>query len=251
MAGTKKKLNKDFEENQDKQDSEMEMPVSNNEEDFKVEEDVSQESKSRKGRKRKNFEKGKNKAGKDSKKKGKKSKGMQSEMNESSKDEEINETQHSTMVIFNEEENVIQMRVIDQSEFPSDKEGVTELPEVQDSSEEEEGEISFNNNASVARKTESLQPCTSRSGMNERSKKELEEERENRIISKTVAKLQEIMMAGGYFNTVVSNQEITKSASAGKDSSAVSGNEKNGKMVKPKNSNKSGMNKVVIQNKLA
>ena len=109
----------------------------------------------------------------------------------------------SVNVTFVEDDNIIEMGV-DASEFPSEDEHIetvtTPLQEDEDSSEEE-GEISFNNNASTLVTGLRFENDNTKEQDNVKGSKksgESEEERENRIISKTVAKLQEMMVAGGY-----------------------------------------------------
>ena len=81
-------------------------------------------------------------------------------------------------VTFREEDNeFVEMEVENDNEFMSNEE---------DSEEEEEGEISFNNNASTLRAVEEevSQKCN-----------EMDEERENTLISKTVEKIKEIIFS--------------------------------------------------------
>ena len=103
-------------------------------------------------------------------------------------------TDEGVTVTFCEDENdFVTMNVNDQ-EFDSNN------GESEEDEEMEDGEISFNNNASTIRsrsdRTPPVQEPTKR--------KESEEDREIRIVNKTVERLQKIMAAGGYFKQNVS-----------------------------------------------
>lgn len=99
----------------------------------------------------------------------------------------------STLVTFHEDEEVVEMNVVDTGEFPSPSERDNDESEAnQDSTdkeegEEEEGEISFNNNASSERLAGNVKTID-----------QLELGQEERIVDKTFAKLQQLMISGGY-----------------------------------------------------
>ena len=115
------------------------------------------------------------------------------------------------MVTFNEDDNIVEMEV-DSSEFPSEGEEEIETvtTPVHEDSSSEEGEISFNNNATTDGRLKSKVVKVDKGRSSEGGsgtvvdkgtvEEESEEDRENGIISKTVARLQEIMAAGGYMN---------------------------------------------------
>ena len=110
-------------------------------------------------------------------------------------------------VTFGEEENeYVEMEVQGEDEFLNEIEGnETENNEKEtDSSDEEDGEVSFNNNASLREQTDSsIKKKCKTSDANQNSGRQFtrseEEERESRIINRTVEKLQELMASGGYF----------------------------------------------------
>ena len=99
----------------------------------------------------------------------------------------------STVVTFYEDEEVVEMNVVDTGEFPSPSERDNDESEAnqdltdKEEGEEEEGEISFHNNASSERLTG-----------NDKTIEQLELGQEERIVDKTFAKLQQLMISGGY-----------------------------------------------------
>ena len=91
-----------------------------------------------------------------------------------------------TVVCFQEEDDeFVEMNVENEDEFPSENE---EKEKDQDnSSEEEDGEISFSNNASVEKQNVESQRVSSKvTELKQAQKVETDEERETRIINKTV-----------------------------------------------------------------
>ena len=123
-----------------------------------------------------------------------------------SAEESSSEKDETAAVRFREGENeFVEMEVQGDDEFFSEMEGqeIDNNQKDSESTDEEDGEISFNNNALIVdsntsvRKTfnakESQLPYGVETKFNE------EEEKENQIINKTVQKLQELMAAGGYF----------------------------------------------------
>ena len=117
------------------------------------------------------------------------------------------------MVRFQEnEDEYVEMEVEDESEFPITNNGEANFGEenmVNSESSEEEGEISFNNNANRVEvgltigETSMANKQNNGYGNKRQQKEESETDKENRIIIKTVQKLQEMMAAGGYFNNPV------------------------------------------------
>ena len=137
-----------------------------------------------------------------------------------------------TAVCFQEDENeFVDMEVEGQDDFPStdedDGKNVNDNLQSQQSSNEE-GEISFNNNASRVMSSEmSGENYQTKSNVKEsktQSTWESEEEHENRIITKTVQKLQELMAAGGYLKTSVHEPKLSERERKKKEMEEPKGN---------------------------
>ena len=105
----------------------------------------------------------------------------------------------TTAVTFREENNEFVEMQVEDHVFDSADEINEQNPE-----EEDEAEISFNNNASLARGT--VKNNVPFIPMNLPNVVETDEEREARIVDRTVAKLKEIMTTGGYLKQDVNNQ---------------------------------------------
>ena len=144
--------------------------------------------------------------------------------------------QRTFAVRFQEgEDEFVDMEIEDENQFPSEEENEEENSK--DDSSEEEGEISFNNNASRVREPElSTERAPKPKLINENENKGQEEsniERENRIIAKTVAKLQEMMAAGGYFRNPLREEvmkEIRKPEKRQNEKGKSTNNDKNNKV---------------------
>ena len=110
------------------------------------------------------------------------------------------------MVTFNEDDNVVDM-TIEGDEFPSDAEvnndKCSERFDVETS--EEEGEISFNNNATAHSEVMPKIKSVVKSVLTE-------EEKEDRLVKKTVEKLQEIMTLEGYMKMSVGTENEKEKA---------------------------------------
>ena len=105
--------------------------------------------------------------------------------------------------MFNDDDNLIVMSVEDSTEFPSEDES----GEIIESTDEGDEEVILqtqtkNNNAIVDSEHKKV---------NHRSQAEIEEEREDQIVNKTVTKLQEIMTSGGYLNQAISKNTAANS----------------------------------------
>ena len=126
---------------------------------------------------------------------------------EVSEDEQIEDTSHSgsneidedpdtvVTVRFREEDNeYVEMQVEnDLEDFPG------EMDEENSEDEMEEGEISFNNNASRTTRQQGSSVTQDQGKVKKVEEPKLsEEDREARIVSKTVEKLKEIFTSGGY-----------------------------------------------------
>ena len=140
---------------------------------------------------------------------------------------EKNSKGKTTTVTFQESENeLMQMAVEENLDFLDDMD--------EGDSEEEEGEISFNNNASTLRRsedrragkqnksqdleTETVTPVDLDHESSSKQTRETDEERENRIVSKTFEKLRDLMTQGGYF-TKNSTEAHQKKPKTGRSSS--------------------------------
>ena len=97
---------------------------------------------------------------------------------------------NSTTVTFREDENEYVVMTVNDNEFP----GI----EMNTQSDEEDGEISFNNNSIRREETMTMPDFHARPKHKHNEIAESEEERETCIINKTVAKLQQIITAGGF-----------------------------------------------------
>ena len=142
----------------------------------------------------------------------------------SSNEEDILGTESSrpkVTVCFREEDNeYVEMDIENEDEFPAvegnDDDNVNELI-TQSSSEEEDGEISFNNNSSaqgVLKKTlDKSKDSKKKEELEKKRISETDEERETRIVNKTMERLQAMLASGGYFKDKP-NPQVLKSGPA-------------------------------------
>ena len=125
--------------------------------------------------------------------------------------------QSTVAITFCEEDNeYVEMQVENEMDFLSNEDG--------NSSSEEEGEISFNNNASRTDRRANLQlemmetvvPVPELDGMKRGKQKDEEEDKEARIVSKTVEKIKELMEAGGYFSKEAKTRQHNRNSEKNK-----------------------------------
>ena len=147
------------------------------------------------------------------------------------------ESRETVTVTFKESENeYVEMDVnADQDFLSGGEEGEVMDMESNSEEEEEELEISFNNNATrqtpetkgTNGRSEEM-PTNPKSAKISASKEESDEERENRIVNKTVAKLQQLMAAGGYMqhSVVDEDKEVRKAAAEKRKGKEVQNNVK-------------------------